>query len=255
LTSFIMLLKHTYGRKYAAWTASLLAASSLALSPILFPAFAADVETHYRPLISSFTPAGVDVRLARKFEIKAQTFSNSRFPFTPAGVSMSRNRTMTVAARADSALSANAVSVRNILVGIEPGTAPLARLNPSNYSLSAARGWQGFALPKTQKLSPPAPISDLVGRSNFRLDEKAKAPASRFNTNVKLDQIRDAAPSPRGNAASGEYKVDVGTSFSITRKLAVTAGVRYNSERDRVLPQVSNAQDSEAVYVGTKIRF
>jgi hypothetical protein len=254
-----MSLKHIYGRKHAAWTASLLAAGSLALSPVLFPAFAAKIDNRYKPLIGSFTPAGVDARLAEKFagkfEGQAQTFSSSRFPFTPAGIDVSRNRTMTVAARADSSLTINAVSVRNILAGIEPGTAPLTRLNPSNYSLSAARGWQGFTLPKTQKIAPPAPISDLSGHSNFRLDEKAKAPASRFSTNVKLDEVREAAPSPRGNGASGEYKVDVGTSFSITRKLAVTAGVRYNSERDRMIPQTNNAQDSEAVYVGTKIRF
>jgi hypothetical protein len=250
-----MSLKHTYGRRHAAWTASLLAAGSLALSPMLFPAFAAKIDNRYKPLISSFTPAGVDARLAQKFEAQAQSFSNSRFPFTPAGIEVNRSRTMTVAARADSSLTINAVSVRDILGRIEPGAAPLARLNPSNYSLSAARGWQGFTLPKTQRIAPPAPISDLAGRSSFRLDEKAKVPAGRFNTNVKLDEIREAAPSPRGNAASGEYKVDVGTSFSITRKLAVTAGVRYNSERDRVIPQTNTAQDSEAVYVGTKIRF
>ncbi len=250
-----MALKHTYGRKTAAWTASVLAAGTLALSPVLFPAFAAKLDTRYKPLISSFTPAGVDARLAKKFEGKAQSFISSRFPFTPAGIDASRNRTMTVAARADSSLTANAVSVRNLLVTGDPGAAPLARLNPSNYSLSAARGWQGFTLPKTQKIAAPAPISDLAGRSNFRLDEKSKAPAGRFNTNVKLDQVREAAPSPRGNAASGDYKVDVGTSFSITRKLAVTAGVRYNSERDRMIPQSNNAQDNEAVYVGTKIRF
>ena len=49
--------------------------------------------------------------------------------------------------------------------------------------------------------------------------------------------------------------IDVGGSFSISRKIDVTAGVRYASENDRVIPLADNRKDSEAVYVGTKIRF
>jgi hypothetical protein len=47
----------------------------------------------------------------------------------------------------------------------------------------------------------------------------------------------------------------VGGAYSITRNLAVTAGVRYTSEKDR-LPQLKDdRRDSQAVYVGTAIRF
>jgi hypothetical protein len=256
---FLMTLKQTSGRNYATWTASLLAAGSLAFSPVLFPAFAQKFDSSFKPLIGTFTPAGVDSRLARKFaktlDAQSQAVGTSRFPFTPAGMGASRSRTMTVAARTDSLVGANAVSVRDILGTMEPGAGKSVRLSPSDFRLSAARGWQGFALPKTQRIAPPAPLSDLTAQGNFRLDDNAKKPASRFNTNVTLDKAREAAPSPRGNAAAGDYKVDLGGSFSISRKVAVTAGVRYNSERDRVIPQADNAKDNEAVYVGTKIRF
>jgi hypothetical protein len=247
--------RQSFGRKYAMWTATLLTAGSLAFSPVLFPAVAAKIDNSFKPLITTFTPAGVDSRLAKKFELQTQAFGNNRFPFTPAGMDTSRSRTMTVAARTDSLGNANAVSVHDIFGAIEPGAGKTVRLNPTDYRLSAARGWQGFVLPKTQKLAPQAPLSDLAAHGDFRLDDNAKKPARRFNTNMSLDKNSEAAPSPRGNAASGDYKVDLGGSFSISRKIDVTAGVRYNSERDRVIPQADNAQDSEAVYVGTKIRF
>jgi uncharacterized membrane protein YgdD (TMEM256/DUF423 family) len=256
---YVMTLKQTSRHNYAAWTASLLAAGSLAFSPVLFPAFAAKFDSSFKPLIATFTPAGVDSRLAKKFaktlDAQSQAVGNNRFPFTPAGMGASRIRTMTVAARTDSLMGANAVSVRDILGTMETGTGKNIRLNPSDFRLSSARGWQGFVLPKTQRIASPAPLSDLTAQGNFRLDDNSKKPASRFNTNVTLDKAREAAPSPRGNAASGDYRVDLGGSFSISRKVDVTAGVRYNSERDRIIPQADNAQDSEAVYVGTKIRF
>lgn len=248
-----------YRGKYAAWTASLLTASSLALSPIMFPAFAAQVSNNFKPVVNTFTPAGVDSLLAKKFalqiENKAVGSADNRFPFTPAGMDSNRSRTMTVAARTDSLLTAGAVSVRNALGDLEPGNGKSVRLRQSDYRLTASRGWQGFAIPAAQKIAPQAPISNLAGRSDFRLDDNVSRKSSRFNTNVKLDPARDSAPSPRGNAAAGDYRLDVGGSFSISHKIDVTAGVRYNSERDRLIPQTDNSLDSEAVYIGTKIRF
>jgi len=41
----------------------------------------------------------------------------------------------------------------------------------------------------------------------------------------------------------------------VTRNVAVTAGVRYSSERDRIAPLTDTTQDSQAVYVGTRFRF
>ncbi len=250
-----MTLRISSARKRATWAASLLAAGSLAVSPMLFPAVAAKFDNNIKPLMSAFTPSGVDSRLAAKYEKQLRMAGSSRFPFTPAGIDSGRGRIMTVAARTDSPLVANAVSVHNVLGMSDAGAPKTVHLNPSDYRLSSARGWQGFTLAKSDRLAPQLPVSDLAAHGNFKLDDGAKKPASRFNTEMKLDQAGGVAPSPRGNAASGDYKVDLGGSFSISRKVDVTAGVRYNSERDRLIPQANNAQDSEAVYVGTKIRF
>ena len=251
-----MLLKRTFRHKYAAFAAVSLATASLVLSPIVAPAFAAksaeNVRATSKSWMDTFTPAGVDSRLAAKFAAIKQS-GDRRFPFTPAGIDQSRSRTMTVAARTDSPLTAGAVSIRNAVGALEPGTGKTLRLAKSDYRLTASRGWQGFVLPSSAKLAAPSPVVEL-GKGSFRLDEKGKRPR-RFSTNIKLDQNVGVAPPARGNATPGDYKLDVGGSFSISRKIDVTAGVRYASERDRVIPAADDRKDSEAVYVGTKIRF
>ena len=50
------------------------------------------------------------------------------------------------------------------------------------------------------------------------------------------------------------YALDVGGSYSLTRNLDVTAGVRYRSDRER-LTRVDERRDSQAVYLGTAFRF
>jgi hypothetical protein len=251
--------KRTFKGKHAAWAASFVAAASLAFSPILFSASARSIDTRFssptNAWLNTFTPAGVDSRLAQKFEQRQYAMGSAQFPFTPAGIDKNPTRTMTVAARINQPLTVSAVSVRNLIATSNPGAATDVRLSHSDYRLSAARGWQGFVLPTSITSAERAPLVDIVARGNFKLDGDAKRKPSRFNTNVSLDQTRQAAPSPRGSAATGEYSLNVGGSFSISRKIDVTAGVRYASERDRVVPQAVNGNDSEAVYVGTKIRF
>lgn len=251
--------------KYASWTASALAASALAFSPILFPAFAAKLagnsEIAATSRFDTFTAAGVDIKLAAKFKRVTSKRSDvaagdQSFFFTPAGISRVANRTMTIAARANSPLSVNAISTRNLARVDEAAPGNAVKLNTTDFSLKAARGWQGFKLPVAARSAVRAPMTDIaVAAGDFRLDDKARVKKSRFNTDVKLDKTRENAPSLRGNAAAGEYKVGLESSFSVSRRIDLTAGVRYNSERDRIAPTVDERKDSEAVYVGTKIRF
>ncbi len=251
--------------KIAIWTASLLVAGSFAFSPVLFPALAqqfnGSASGSFKNWTANFTPAGIDSKLAIKF--KRQTLASgsalavkARFPFTPAGSQQGVRQTVTIAARTDSVLSSKAVSTRSLIRTIEPGLSLPVALNKSDFRLSAARGWKDFKLPETTKLAVKAPVSNiLVAAGTFRLDGNETAKKSRFKTDVKLDTARQAAPSPRGNAAAGEYKVGVESSFSLSRRVDLTAGVTYNTERDRVAPRADDRKDSEAVYVGTKIRF
>lgn len=237
------------GRKAVAF----LAAGSLLLSPVLVPAFAAqlyDSAQDSSSWMSRFTPAGVDSRLAAKAERNA--VSGGKFRFTPAGLNRQGSSVMTVAARAD---SSDAISIRSAIAKIEAGSGNTVRLNNSNYQLTAARGWQGFRLPSNAVQVEQPRLSAMVGQGDFKLDDQAKKKPSRFNTDVSVGKVGNAAPNPRGSAAAGDYALNVGGSFSISRRIDVTAGVRYSSERDRLMPAANSSPDNEAVYVGTKIRF
>jgi hypothetical protein len=251
--------------KYAKWTVSVLAAGAFACSPILFPVFAAKFNGYQAAqsnnVFDTYTAAGVDRKLAVKFKRLSTNLigvisPNIAFTFTPAGINRSANRTMTIAARTGSPLSANAISIRDVVRIVDTGTAKTVILSQSDFKLKAARGWQGFKLPEASRsaIKPPILVTTL-GSSSFRLEDSAPVKKSRFKTDVKLAQTRESAPSPRGNAAAGDYKVGLESSFRLTKGVALTAGVQYNSERDRVAPSVDERKDSEAVYVGTKIRF
>jgi hypothetical protein len=233
--------------------AAYLAVGSLLLSPVLVPAVAAQIYgtnsvSKVSDWASRFTPAGVDSRLAER--MRSNAMRQTAFPFTPAGLNSRSSNTMTVAARAD---VSDAVSVRNAIAQIEAGNGSTLRLNNSSYQLTAARGWQAFELPPTAIVEQPR-LSDIVGKGSFRLDDSDKKKPSRFNTDVSVATPKAVAPSPRGNASAGDYDVNVGGSIRVAKGVDVTAGVRYSRENDRVDPATAKA-DSEAVYVGTKIRF
>ncbi|MGL5839655.1 MAG: hypothetical protein ACRCY3_14265 [Sphingorhabdus sp.] len=238
-----------------------LAVGGLLLSPVLVPAFAAQFRdasaagsTNWT---TRFTPAGIDSRLAAKVQRQAIASNNagSPFRFTPAGLNREGDKVITVAARATLAGAANAVSIQSAIEQIQAGSGTTVRLNNSNYRLTAARGWQDFKLPVNAVHVEQPRLSTIVGKGDFRLDGEEEKKPSRFNTDVSVAKVGKAAPNPRGSAAAGDYEFNVGGSFSISRRIDVTAGVRYASERDRVAPAANAKPDSEAVYVGTKIRF
>ena len=49
--------------------------------------------------------------------------------------------------------------------------------------------------------------------------------------------------------------LDVGGSYSLSRRVALTGGVRYQVERDRLNKLNDERRDSQAVYVGTAFKF
>jgi hypothetical protein len=247
------------GRKLGRFVALAAGAAAL-LSPVFVSAVAAKLNistsASSQSWMDRFTPAGVDTRLAEKMRRdRAAVASVKDFPFTPAGASQRKDEIITVAARANSRLSANAVSVRSAIANIEAGRGGTVRLNNSDYQLTASRGWQGFNTPVAQAVTIEQPrLDELVGKGDFSLEGTPKKKPSRFNTEMSVAKVGNVA-NPRGNAAAGDYAMNVGGSFSISRRVDLTAGVRYSSERDRVAPAADNRADSEAVYVGTKIRF
>ncbi len=241
-----------------------LTAISMAFSPIIMPAFAAKSSVNGQTnsnLNLQFTPSGVDSQIAKlhqeRFGNKNAIKTNTLFRFTPAGLDKISNRTLTVAARTNE--TPKAVNIRNVLTKDVPASGTLAALQTTKYSLKQDKGWKGFELTALPKL----PVADNAGRLNristpsinYKLKNDKDDKPSRFSTSMKIAKPTDATPSPLGNAAGEDYTLNLGGSFSISKRIDLTAGVRYDRQNDIPLSSIDSREDSEAVYVGTKIRF
>ena len=216
-----------------------------------------------RGSIGSFTPASVDPRMAARVSIN-RLANSPLFKFTPAASDGRANRAVTVAVRVDSE-TARAVSVRQALAAAasQPGMAAV-RVVPGGFNLGVARGYESFApklapkfaqaivAPEIKKFDMPDLASFAAGKAKNRA---ATGEAPRFAPRVALDETAKPGRAPRTLEGQGDYSVDVGGSYRVARNLAVTAGVRYSTERDRVAPLTDATQDSQAVYVGTQFRF
>jgi len=190
--------------------------------------------------ISSFTPTIRDEKLSSAYARAALSRSARTFRFTPTSGSMSGRREITILVRADSALHRSDERASSLNI------APLA------FNLDASRGWRKFALPETLGRKPLDPVSpDLDAVGNFSLD-KGK---SRLKANVQLDARRDVGTAPQTLAGERQYSVDLGSSYSLTRNLNVTAGVRYAGPDNRLPPITDQRQDNQAVYIGTIFKF
>ncbi len=198
-----------------------------------------------------FIPSEVDPRLARSITVRA--LSKGRLiRFTPAATpSQFDSAVITVAVRLPGngtglALRSGVATAENTPDGI--------RIAPTAYSLGTARGYRSFAenlgagSGDIRKLEMP----DLA--SYQPKGEAGKGDPSRFAPRVVLDERETAGRSPR-TFEQNDQTVDLGGSYRVGRNLNVTAGVRYQSERDRLVPLTDGSQDSQAVYVGTQFRF
>ena len=211
--------------------------------------------------IGSFTPASVDPQLAARVSV-ASLSHGQLFRFTPAA-GRNGQRAVTVAVRVD-AESARAVSIRQTLAAVtaQPGIAT-ERVAPTAFNLGSARGYESFApklvkavAPDIKRLDMPDLAAFKPGKGADRLgSSQSGKDGSRFATRIALDETAKAGRAPRTLEGQGDYSVDVGGSYRVTRNVAVTAGVRYSPERDRIRPLTDAAQDNQAVYVGTQFRF
>jgi hypothetical protein len=229
----------------------LTAGALTALTLLVAPAFgASDARSLSKPLqtnglrtgIGSFTPAAADPRMAAAFA-RSGIATNS-FRFTPSAPQSSR--AVTVAVRAGS--NRGAVQGSTSL----PSTAAAGlSIAPVAYNLGVSVGWRRFAL------SGDVAKVDLAGLPGGR--ESANVGVSyntpKWTTRLQLQADKPVGSAPRSLAGAPSYSADVSTSYSLTRNLNVTAGVRYKEERDRLTALSDTRRDSQAVYVGTAFRF
>ena len=190
--------------------------------------------------VTSFTPATADPKLAAEL---ANRTSVADFKFTPAAPK-GRPSQVRVAIRAratDMALSGDAAS------------SAIGALAPASYNLGVAVGFHRIAVTgevgktRTANLALGGKETAVVG-VNYSLGK-------RLTTRVAASAERaDGTRAPALGRAEG-YAVDLGGAYSLTRNIAVTGGVRYKIEQDRVSALKDDRRDSQAVYVGTAFKF
>jgi len=225
---------------------AVLVAASVALVPALAVAAASKARPSAVALsfdrISAFTPASADPRLAAAFALRNPSVSD--FKFTPAAAK-GRPSQIRVAVRAGGGAidPAHGVQVASL--------SPVSALTPTSYNLGVAVGWKRFAVSgDVAKTDNPDP--------SFGKRESAVLGVS---YNLKKFSGRLAVAADRGDGRvpalvqPDHYMVDVGGAYSLSRRIAVTGGVRYRVDEDRLRLSNDPRRDSQAVYVGTAFKF
>ncbi|WP_254605132.1 hypothetical protein [Sphingomonas bacterium] len=195
-----------------------------------------------RTPIGAFTPAAADPRLAAVFARGG--LGNGDFHFTPAETQRGQ-RAVTVAVRMTNSRVA-AAPQRLASVATNVGIAPIA------YNLGVAVGWKRFAVAGDlahvdlgpQPGSRDAADLSLSYRASRRLTGRIKAATDR-----PIGEVAQLVDLPQS------YSVDLGGSYALSRRLDVTAGLRYRSDRERLAHLDDDRRDSQAAYVGTVFRF
>ncbi len=204
--------------------------------------------------MATFTPASADPAMARMMQARGTVAGMVRF--TPAGRSKDAERAVTVAVRVDDE-AVQAISVRNAINSARDNAAQEAapRIASSRYNLGLARGYRSFA--QAPALSQPLSTAAIPDLSEFEPSPGVREEPSRFAARIALgEEERPNTPAPRSLSAVGDQSLDVAGSYRLTRNLDVTAGVRYQQDRNRLSPLPNLEQlDSQAVYVGTQFRF
>ena len=231
-----------------------LAAAVAAAALLLVPAIAsAKPEPKKRPpavslsfdRVTSFTPATADPKLAAEFANKS---SVADFKFTPSAPK-GRPSQIRVAIRAR---GTDKASGRNADLASASANSAIGALAPATYNLGLAVGWRRFAVTGEVAKSRAA---------NLALGGKETAVVG-VNYSLKRFTGRLAATAERTDGTQAPvigreqgYAVDVGGAYNLTRNIAVTGGVRYKIEQDRLSATKDERRDSQAVYVGTAFKF
>jgi hypothetical protein len=219
---------------------------------VLTPAIAATTSKKKAPAValsfdpvSSFTPANADPKLAAALAGKGLALTD--FNFTPAPAK-GRPSQVRVAIRARVVAPAHT----RLAEASAPASA-VSALTPTGYNLGVAVGWRRFAVSGdvAKAASPDKAVggreSAVLGVSyslNNRLSTRVAVGAER-STGTPLPALR------RGDNVS----LDAGASYSLSRRIALTGGVRYNIDRERTSAFRDDRRDSQAVYVGTAFKF
>jgi hypothetical protein len=194
-----------------------------------------------------FTPAQADPRLAAALASRPALASD--FRFTPSAAKQ-RPSQIRIAVRAR-ATSPTQVALRERAAAAAPMQAGLP-LTPASYNLGAAVGWKRFAVSAdvskaegaTPALAPREGATVGVSYSIKKFTGRVAASADRASPERKAPIVDPTT-----------YALDVGGAYNISRNIAVTGGVKYKIEREQLATVRDQRRDSQAVYVGTAVKF
>jgi hypothetical protein len=210
-------------------------------------------------LMGQFTPANGDPRLMAAYD-RLSVDARNAFRFTPAlNNNAGTAQAMTVVVRTAPDISAmtqaKSQAAAPTLVRTDAAAAP-APIAAMRYNLGSAIGFDRFALAATPMTTKGKRL-DIAALPEIKAPatSKAKPRPSRFGGDMTVG--RDVLPGsdPRMLNPEQSYSVDVAGRYKISRNLDVTAGVRLRQENDRLKPLTDARQDSQAVYVGTRVKF
>lgn len=228
------------------------AAAVAAVGLVLTPAFAA-TSSKKRPAavsvsfdsLPSFTPANGDPKLAAA--LAGKSLSLTDFTFTPAPAK-GRPSQVRVAIRAR-VTTPNEAKVAQASI---PTTAVNA-LTPATYNLGLAVGWRRFAV--SGDVAKVRSADPAFGGRESAVVGVSYSLSNRLSTRVAVGADRATGNPVAGLRQGDNVSLDVGSSYALSRHIAVTGGVRYNIERDRLSALQDDRRDSQAVYIGTAFKF
>jgi hypothetical protein len=230
-----------------------LVVAAAAAGLVLTPAFATGISAKKKPAavalsfdpLSSFTPANADPKLAASLAGKSLALTD--FKFTPAPAK-GRPSQVRVAIRAQVAPPAQA----RLAEASAPTTAVNA-LTPTGYNLGVAVGWRRFAVSGDVAKAKSAD-SAIGGRESAVLGVSYSL-NSKLSTRVAVGAERTVGNPVAALRRGDNVSLDAGASYDLSHHIALTGGVRYNIERDRMSSFQDDRRDSQAVYVGTAFKF
>jgi len=193
--------------------------------------------------IGFFTPNAADPRQAALFDRVGGAFAEPGFRFTPSGGSSKRAVTVAIRARSSNRPGTGATASAN-------GSAISAGLAPTAYSLGASVGWKHFALSGDFSKIDGGALPEGREMADIGLSYSGR----KWSTRLLFGAERATDNAPLGGPEEA-MSVDLGGSFSLTRNLELSGGVRYKTQRERLDLSSDQRRDSQAIYIGTAFKF
>jgi hypothetical protein len=193
--------------------------------------------------VFSFTPANADPKLAASLQGKGLSLTD--FKFTPAPAK-GRPSQIRVAIRAPASAS------QRSLADASAASPAITSLAPVSYNLGVGIGWKRFGLSGDVSKTKDVDLA-LGGRESAIVGVSYSL--RKFTGRLAVGAERGDGHALPALRKDDKVSLDVGGSYSLSRRVDLTGGVRYQIEHDPMAAMHDTRRDSQAVYVGTAFKF